>query len=102
MISKSPERISYVSISTSIVEGETIEKKTTIDNIRCSFQQGTNNYKTNVNGSDVVYRNFISITEITEISKVPTFNINDVIIFEGKEYKVLVARKRQMHIEIYV
>lgn len=102
MISKSPEIIDYISVSDVFSDGETIETKTIISGIRCSVQQGGNNYKMNINGNDIVYSHFISITEPNEMIKVPEFGISDEVEFNGKRFKILSQRKRQLHIEIYV
>ena len=102
MISKSPETISYISVVPTLTNGNTTEVETIVSGLKCSVQQNTNHLKVYSNGSEIVYRHFIGIYDISEKSKVPDFNINDSITWNGQTFKVLSQRKRQKAIEIYV
>ena len=101
MISKNPENIIYVSVSDTYFEGETVETVTETE-IKCTVQNNSQGLKVTANGSDIIYKYQIIIFDKTEIDKLQNFSIDDKIIFSGKEYKVISARKRQYHVEIYV
>lgn len=102
MISKSPEIINYISVVSTLTDGATSEVETIISGIKCSVQESSKSYKLLINGNEIVSKYVILISEILEINKVPDFDINDKIQFNGSYFKVLGQRKRQYHIEIYV
>lgn len=102
MISKSPDIIDYHSISVTNIDGKTNESETIISGVKCSVQTALHRAKEFVNGIEITYTWCIIITEADEINKLPVFGINDKIVYQNKDFKIISFRKHQKHVEIYV
>lgn len=102
MISKSPDTIGYYSISVQNIDGKTVETENIISGVKCSVQTALHRAKEFKNGIEITYTWCIMITEAYEINKLPVFNINDKIIYQDCDFKIINFRKHQKHVEIYI
>ena len=102
MVGLNPDTIDYVGVASTNVSGETSEAESTVSGINCSVQENSHNYKTYVNGSGIVYSYCILLTDSVERDKLPVFDIDDKIVYNSKEFKILSFQDLQVHTEIYV
>ena len=102
MITKSPDKIDYCSISVTNIDGKTVESESIVSGIKCSVQTALHRAKEFVNGIEITYTWCILITETNEINKVPIFSINDKLNYQNQNFKIISLRKHQKHVEIYV
>jgi len=101
MITLNPDTITYIGVSDTYASGEVTQTETPVTGIGCSVQSSNGSYIKGENGDNIAYSFLIMVTKSTEIDKVPTFNINDKVTIDSKEYKVLKSISYQKHIEIY-
>lgn len=102
MISKSPDTINYHSISVQNIDGKTVESENIISGVKCSLQTALNRAKEFVNGIEITYTWCIMVTDAEEINKIPVFNINDKIVYQSSDFKIINLRKHQKHVEVYI